>query len=159
MGAGYMQTGYYVGILIAALLNATVGAAYGWRAMFAYRRTACVPGDPDPIRRARTGPLEAARVGAARYGHAVLAALPSQDVSQRHVSFCLDQRAVGRLGVRALRGCISRRPARSHRDSNHASRVVRDHSSLRSHDFRMPRAARRSRSDTAVAGRWRSISS
>jgi MFS family permease len=35
MGAGYMQTGYYVGILLAALLNATVGAAYGWRAMFA----------------------------------------------------------------------------------------------------------------------------
>jgi MFS family permease len=35
MGAGYMQTGYYLGILIAALLNATVGAAYGWRAMFA----------------------------------------------------------------------------------------------------------------------------
>jgi MFS family permease len=35
MGAGLMQTGYYVGVLIAALLNATVGAAYGWRAMFA----------------------------------------------------------------------------------------------------------------------------
>jgi MFS family permease len=35
MGAGYMQTGYYLGILIAALLNATLGAAYGWRAMFA----------------------------------------------------------------------------------------------------------------------------
>src|SRR5579863_8068664 len=35
MGAGYMQTGYYVGVLLAALLNATVGAAYGWRAMFA----------------------------------------------------------------------------------------------------------------------------
>jgi MFS family permease len=35
MGAGLMQTGYYFGILIAALLNATVGAHYGWRAMFA----------------------------------------------------------------------------------------------------------------------------
>lgn len=35
MGAGYMQTGYYFGVLIAGLLNATVGAAYGWRAMFA----------------------------------------------------------------------------------------------------------------------------
>ena len=39
MGAGYMQTGYYVGIIVGALLNATVGAAYGWRAMFADRRT------------------------------------------------------------------------------------------------------------------------
>jgi MFS family permease len=35
MGAGYMQTGYYIGIIAGAVLNATVGAAYGWRAMFA----------------------------------------------------------------------------------------------------------------------------
>jgi MFS family permease len=35
MGAGLMQTGYYFGILAAGLLNATVGAAYGWRVMFA----------------------------------------------------------------------------------------------------------------------------
>jgi MFS family permease len=35
IGAGWMQTGYYFGILVAALLNATVGAAFGWRAMFA----------------------------------------------------------------------------------------------------------------------------
>ena len=34
MGAGYMQTGYYVGTLLAALLNAWIGAKYGWRAMF-----------------------------------------------------------------------------------------------------------------------------
>jgi MFS family permease len=33
-GAGYLQTGYYVGFFIAAALNFTVGAAYGWRAMF-----------------------------------------------------------------------------------------------------------------------------
>jgi MFS family permease len=35
MGAGLMQTGYYFGILLAAALNATIGAHYGWRAMFA----------------------------------------------------------------------------------------------------------------------------
>src|SRR6202051_4532957 len=34
MGAGYMQTGYYVCTLLAALLNAWIGARYGWRAMF-----------------------------------------------------------------------------------------------------------------------------
>jgi MFS family permease len=34
MGAGYLQTGYYVGFFLAAALNYTVGAAYGWRAMF-----------------------------------------------------------------------------------------------------------------------------
>ena len=33
-GAGYLQTGYYAGFFVAAVLNATVGAAYGWRAMF-----------------------------------------------------------------------------------------------------------------------------
>ena len=33
-GAGYLQTGYYAGFFVAALLNFTVGAAFGWRAMF-----------------------------------------------------------------------------------------------------------------------------
>lgn len=34
MGAGYLQTGYYLGFFIAALLNYTIGATYGWRVMF-----------------------------------------------------------------------------------------------------------------------------
>jgi MFS family permease len=34
MGAGYLQTGYYAGFFLAAALNFTVGAAYGWRVMF-----------------------------------------------------------------------------------------------------------------------------
>ena len=34
MGAGYLQSGYYFGFFIAAALNFTVGASYGWRAMF-----------------------------------------------------------------------------------------------------------------------------
>jgi MFS family permease len=34
MGAGYLQTGYYAGFFAAAALNFTVGAHYGWRAMF-----------------------------------------------------------------------------------------------------------------------------
>lgn len=33
-GAGYLQTGYYVGFFLAAALNYTVGASYGWRALF-----------------------------------------------------------------------------------------------------------------------------
>ncbi len=33
-GAGYLQTGYYAGFFVAAALNYTVGAHYGWRAMF-----------------------------------------------------------------------------------------------------------------------------
>ena len=34
MGAGYLQTGYYFGFFVAAALNFTVGASFGWRAMF-----------------------------------------------------------------------------------------------------------------------------
>lgn len=34
MGAGYLQTGYYAGFFLASALNYTVGARYGWRAMF-----------------------------------------------------------------------------------------------------------------------------
>jgi MFS family permease len=34
-GAGWMHTGYYAGTFLAALVNYTVGAHYGWRAVFA----------------------------------------------------------------------------------------------------------------------------
>jgi MFS family permease len=34
-GAAYMHTGYYFGTLLAAILNYTIGARFGWRAMFA----------------------------------------------------------------------------------------------------------------------------
>ncbi|MGA2539867.1 MAG: MFS transporter [Terracidiphilus sp.] len=34
MGAGFLQTGYYAGFFVAAALNFTIGAHYGWRAMF-----------------------------------------------------------------------------------------------------------------------------
>ena len=33
-GAGYMHTGYYVGIFLAALANFAIGSRFGWRAMF-----------------------------------------------------------------------------------------------------------------------------
>jgi len=35
VGAGYMHTGYYVGIFLAALANYGIGSHFGWRAMFA----------------------------------------------------------------------------------------------------------------------------
>src|SRR5213593_4101030 len=35
MAAGLMHTGYYFGIFLAAIANYTIGAHYGWRAMFA----------------------------------------------------------------------------------------------------------------------------
>src|SRR5271169_3772383 len=33
-GAGYMHTGYYVGIFLAAIANYAIGSRFGWRAMF-----------------------------------------------------------------------------------------------------------------------------
>jgi MFS family permease len=38
-GAGYMHTGYYFGIFLAAIANATIGARFGWRALFAFGGT------------------------------------------------------------------------------------------------------------------------
>lgn len=35
-GAGFMHTGYYVGIFLAAIANYTIGSRYGWRCMFAF---------------------------------------------------------------------------------------------------------------------------
>ena len=35
MAAGWMHTGYYLGLFLAGLANYVVGARYGWRAMFA----------------------------------------------------------------------------------------------------------------------------
>lgn len=34
IGAGYLHSGYYFGILLAALANYTIGVTFGWRAMF-----------------------------------------------------------------------------------------------------------------------------
>jgi MFS family permease len=34
-GSGYMHTGYYVGIFLAAIANYSIGSRFGWRAMFA----------------------------------------------------------------------------------------------------------------------------
>lgn len=34
MGAGFLQSGYYFGFFVAAALNFTIGAQFGWRAMF-----------------------------------------------------------------------------------------------------------------------------
>jgi MFS family permease len=35
-GAGFMHTGYYVGFLLAALANFSIGSHFGWRAMFLF---------------------------------------------------------------------------------------------------------------------------
>ena len=42
MAAGYLHTGYYVGIFLAAIANFTIGAHYGWRWMFAFGGTPAI---------------------------------------------------------------------------------------------------------------------
>jgi len=41
-GAGYMHTGYYFGIFLAAIANYWIGARWGWRAMFAFGGTPAI---------------------------------------------------------------------------------------------------------------------
>lgn len=38
-GAAWMHTGYYFGVFLAAIVNYTIGARYGWRAVFAFGGT------------------------------------------------------------------------------------------------------------------------
>src|SRR5256886_1895257 len=42
-GGGYMHTGYYFGFFLPALANASIGAKYGWRWMFAVGRAPAAP--------------------------------------------------------------------------------------------------------------------
>ena len=56
-GAGYLQTGYYAGFFLAAALNYTVGATFGWRAMFLCGGVAGAGGAVHPGAGARAGAL------------------------------------------------------------------------------------------------------
>ena len=58
-GAGYMHTGYYVGVFLAALVNFAIGSRFGWRAMFAVGGLACAAAGLDSPRSHRAGLLAA----------------------------------------------------------------------------------------------------
>ena len=106
-GTGLMNSGYYVGIFIAAALNYTVGAHYGWRAMFA------IGGLPALfIAYIRSSVKEPAALAAARQGNrwmegarlllcALLAGVPPQHDPELHLFADLDDRPLGRLRLRA----------------------------------------------------------
>jgi MFS family permease len=65
MGAGYFHTGYYFGFFVAAGLNYTIGAAFGWRAMFLVRAVPRRRVDRDLARRKGAGALGAQASGGA----------------------------------------------------------------------------------------------
>ena len=125
-----------------------------------HRRLARVPGGADPIRRARTGALEAARVRAPRHGHAVLAPLPpphhcsTRSTSSFRSADCGPGR---RMFLPRSHFSAARQGLLAHR--NHAPVVLRHHSPFRRHHPRMPRAAASGGAIRPPAGPWRSTSS
>ena len=89
MGAGYLQTGYYAGFFLAAALNYTIGAHFGWRAMFLTGVVPVVVVDPGPA--AREGNRTSGRrPRRARAQHASpLREIFSAAISAAHVVACV----------------------------------------------------------------------
>ena len=152
-----MQTGYYFGVLVAGVLNATVGAQYGWRAMFA------VGGMPAflvvliQLRRARAGSLEAARIRPPRHGDAVLAASTgAEPFSMRSTCSCRSADC-GQARSTFLRRSHFWR-AREGLDAVETTRLASYATILLSvgHHPRMPGVAAAWPNVTDAAGPWRS---
>ncbi len=69
MGAGYLHTGYYFGVFLAAIANTTIGAHYGWRAMFAFGGTPALFVGVHPLRRRRAEAMAGDASAAGRRAH------------------------------------------------------------------------------------------
>ena len=119
-GAAWMHTGYYFGTFLAAIVNYTVGAHYGWRAVFA------VGGAPALlVAFIRYGVRESARwerrvaaldrrwTARARLLRALLPRVPPPHPLQRGAALHLHGRPLGRVGLRAFVRHLSRRAAKA----------------------------------------------
>ena len=140
-GAGYMHTGYYVGIFLAGLLNYTLGARFGWRAMF------LVGGVPALfvtfIRRSvresrRWEEASRADLDDRRVREVVLRHLPAQDLAQCHLPARLHRRLVGRLGLRASSVAYLAAGAGYAFRRRDAARVLRHDVVVAGHHCRLP---------------------
>ena len=161
-GAAWMHTGYYFGTFLAAIVNYTIGARYGWRAVFAVGGTPALLvafiryGVGEPKRwQHRVQQLD--RAWTARDA---FFALFSPEYRRRTICQCraavrLHGRAVGRFGLRAVVRHLPRGARRIHRRRSRAHGVLRHHAALRRHHSGMPAAARRSPNASAGAARWR----
>src|ERR1700687_719412 len=146
-GAGYMHTGYYVGIFLAAMANYIVGTHYGhngWQGRLAVGR-------PPSGAMARLGPARGDGAGAVaaescgRSNMAGLAAIRSAFfkgmATQDHSEFAFDavfhQRALGGNGLCA-RGCYrTRGGCRTHRSASGPTCFARNHARGVRDDSRM----------------------
>ena len=113
-GAAYMHTGYYFGTFLAAIVNYTVGAHYGWRAVFAVGGAPALLvafiryGVSEPERwKRRIGELGHRWTAGQRFLRAVLGGVSAADDRERRAVAGLDDRTVGGIGVRAVVGDVS----------------------------------------------------
>ena len=101
MGAGYLQTGYYAGFFLAATLNYTVGAHFGWRAMFLCGLAPVVLVTPDHTAGQGTGTLEAlckdcADPSSLSSGRDLSRPLPTPNTGEHRIADRGHHRAMGR---------------------------------------------------------------
>lgn len=78
MGAGYLQTGYYAGFFLAAALNYTIGATFGWRAMFLVGVVPVVVSIIVLLRVKETDKWQRAEAGAAKHASALRSIFSAQ---------------------------------------------------------------------------------
>ena len=117
-----MHTGYYFGTFLAAIVNYTVGAHYGWRAVFAVGGTPAllVAFIRYGVRESKRWEHRVARLERRWTARDAFFALFSAGVSQAHAgqrdaALHLDGRAVGGVGLRAFVGHLPRGPRRLQR--------------------------------------------
>ena len=158
MGAGYLHTGYYVGVFLAAIANYTIGAHYGWRWMFAFGGTPAL--FVAFIRYAVVEPARWQKI-AERCAHApddarrvrdvVLAALSPPHGAELDLPVRVDHRAVGRIRLRARIGDEAGHRRRLREGRRRAPRVQRDDAAVDRNDSRVPPAAAAGRAARAAA--------
>ena len=104
-GAGYLNTGYYVGIFLAAALNYLIGARLGWRAYvrrWARTRPVSSPTSAITCVSRNVGQNESRAWGRGRQRFvlcSLLARVSQANHSELHLPAGLDDRSVGRIGV------------------------------------------------------------
>ena len=119
-GAAWMHTGYYFGIFLAAIVNYTVGAHYGWRAVFAVGGTPAllVAFIRYGVREPKRWEHRVATLDRRWTARDAFLALFSPEYRRRTVLNAtlllhLDGRAVGRVGLRAVVRHLPRDRARA----------------------------------------------
>ncbi len=162
MGTGIMNSGYYVGIFIAATLNYLIGARYGWRAMFA------LGGLPAlfiayvrlNVREPERWRNRVAEIGDWRARDAFFTLFSPEyqatDPAQLRVPADLNDRPLGRVGLRAVRRHAGGDADGARRGRRGAYRIARDDAAGGRHDHRVSHHADALRTGLDAAARWRS---